>query len=136
MSTTKKMPTDFAGLLHYQHSTYNEFHKNPANVRLHLWAVPLFQLGNIAIVLGPLLLLVPVSAPVAIGVTVGGIVMSAISLAAQSRGHSTEVNPPEPFESRLNFVQRIFGEQWINFPRFVLSGGWRIAFEKALTKQS
>jgi hypothetical protein len=32
--------------------------------------------------------------------------------------------PPEPFTGPLNAVARIFLEQWITFPLFVLSGSW------------
>ncbi len=47
-----------------------------------------------------------------------------ISVALQGRGHRQEKYPPEPFTSPANAVSRIFLEQWITFPRFVVSGGW------------
>ena len=36
-----------------------------------------------------------------------------------------------PFTSPANAVARIFCEQWITFPRFVLSGGWYRALRTA-----
>jgi acyl dehydratase len=46
-----------------------------------------------------------------------------VAMAAQGRGHGFEHTKPAPFRSRLDVVLRIFAEQWITFPRFVLSGG-------------
>ena len=61
----------------------------------------------------------------------GGI--SALSpVALQGRGHRKEPVPPEPFTGLGNALSRIFLEQWITFPRFVLSGGWL----RALHEQS
>ncbi|KAF0688580.1 Aste57867_19825 [Aphanomyces stellatus] len=124
-----RMPRDCIGLIRYQHASYNVYHATPRIVRLHLWAVPLFQLGNVAAITAPFLLLVPVSTGVAVAVGVGGLVLSAISMALQGRAHATEKIPNEPLEGPVNAIQRIFSEQWINFPRFVLEGGWRVAFE-------
>lgn len=38
---------------------------------------------------------------------------------------------PEPFTSRSNAVARLLLEQWINFPRFVLSGKWLRALRQS-----
>jgi hypothetical protein len=35
-----------------------------------------------------------------------------------------EANPAVPFSGPGNALSRIFGEQFVTFPRFVLSGGW------------
>jgi len=50
-----------------------------------------------------------------------GIVVSVI---VQGRGHKLERVPPEPFTGPTNVLGRLFLEQWVTFPRFVLSGGW------------
>ena len=42
----------------------------------------------------------------------------------QGRGHKLEPMPPAPFTGPWNFIGRLIFEQWITFPRFVLSGGW------------
>jgi hypothetical protein len=47
-----------------------------------------------------------------------------VSLALQGRGHRQEQVPPEPFTSPANAISRLLLEQWVTFPRFVLSGGW------------
>jgi hypothetical protein len=54
-----------------------------------------------------------------------------VSVALQGRGHRQESTPPEPFTSPVNAVSRIFLEQWVTFPRFVLSGGWSHAMRAA-----
>ena len=54
-----------------------------------------------------------------------------LSLALQGRGHRWEPVPPEPFTGPMNAVARLLCEQWITFPRFVLSGGWRDALRRA-----
>ena len=42
----------------------------------------------------------------------------------QGRGHRREHETPTPFAGPIDFVSRFFAEQWVTFPRFVLSGGW------------
>jgi hypothetical protein len=51
-----------------------------------------------------------------------------VSVALQGRGHRQEPMPPEPFTSMGNAISRIFLEQWVTFPRFVLSGAWMRAW--------
>jgi hypothetical protein len=46
------------------------------------------------------------------------------ALAAQGRGHRLEPETPTPFGGAADFLSRFFSEQWVTFPRFVLSGGW------------
>ena len=108
-----------AELLRWQWNGYPRFHRSRANLRIHIVVVPLFLLGNVALVLG----LLKGSAPVgAVSVVAMG-----VSVALQGRGHKQEEVPPEPFTSPVNAVLRIFLEQWITFPRFVISGKWRRA---------
>jgi hypothetical protein len=45
--------------------------------------------------------------------------------------HRFEPEPPAPFRSRLDFAARLFSEQWVTFPRFVLSGGFARAWRAA-----
>jgi hypothetical protein len=60
-----------------------------------------------------------------------------VPLALQGRGHKAEPRPPIPFSSPFNFVARFFLEQWVNLPRFFLTGGfaraWRAAGSKAVS---
>jgi phage terminase small subunit len=45
-------------------------------------------------------------------------------VALQRQGHSLEAEASEPFSDRKDAVQRLVVEQFVTFPRFVLSGGW------------
>jgi hypothetical protein len=44
--------------------------------------------------------------------------------ALQGIGHKREAAPPIAFEGPIDVVTRIFVEQFVTFPRFVLTGGW------------
>ena len=99
---------------------YPLVHASRANLVLHVLTVPLFQLGTLA----PLIALLTGAPWPALGA-----LALPLAMAAQARGHALEARSPEPFTGPLNVVGRIFAEQWITFPRFVLSGGlaraWR-----------
>jgi hypothetical protein len=110
-------------LLRWQWEGYPRYHRSRANLLLHIVVVPLFLAGNLAIVLG--------LATLAWAPAVVGIAATAISLALQGRGHGGEPLPPEPFTGPVNAVARLVCEQWITFPRFVLSGGWLEALRRA-----
>jgi hypothetical protein len=110
-------------LLRWQWAGYPRYHRSRVNLLLHIVVVPLFLLGNIAL----LVALVQGSWLVAIA----GVGAMVVSMALQGSGHRREPVPPEPFTSPLNAVSRIFCEQWITFPRFVASGGWREALRRA-----
>ena len=106
-------------LLRWQWEGYPRYHQSRANLLLHVAVVPLFLAGNVALV-----------AALARGAwlaAAGGAVAMVVSMALQGRGHKGEAVPPEPFTGPGNALARIFGEQWVTFPRFVLSGGWRRA---------
>jgi len=47
-----------------------------------------------------------------------------VALLLQGIGHKREAMPPQAFDGPLDFAKRILAEQFITFPRFVLSGGW------------
>lgn len=110
-------------LLHWQWQGYPRNHQARLNLLLHVILVPLFLVGNIALVVGVVRL--------SWGSVLAGIAATVVSIALQGRGHKAEVNPPEPFTSVGNALLRIFLEQWVTFPRFVLSGGWLRALRSA-----
>ena len=83
---------------------------------LHIFLVPVFLVGNIALVVAPFM------GSWILGFA--GVAAMFLSIALQGRGHRQEAVPPEPFTSPVNAIARIFLEQWITFPRFVLSGSW------------
>jgi hypothetical protein len=103
-------------LLEWQWSDYAAKHRNRANLLIHIGAVPLFELGT--------LLIVGAAVWRAASVLVLGIVCLGVSLALQGQGHKREADPPAPFDGAGDFIRRLLAEQWITFPRFVLSGGW------------
>ncbi|XHS79393.1 Mpo1-like protein [Burkholderiaceae bacterium UC74_6] len=110
-------------LLRWQWEGYARYHGSRANLLLHIVVVPLFLCGNVALVLGLV--------AGGWGEAVAGLVAMVVSVIAQGRGHALEVNPPVPFSGPGNAVARIFLEQWVSFPRFVLTGGWWRAFQRA-----
>jgi hypothetical protein len=113
------MTHDNDGLLARQFSGYPDAHGHRGNLLIHALTVPLFLLGNCAVV----------AAPFTSGwVALGGVALTTIAIGLQGRGHALESGRPAPFSGPLNAVLRILAEQWITFPRFVLSGGFSRAW--------
>jgi hypothetical protein len=115
-SNEKGEAMGISALLRWQWEGYSRYHASRANLLLHLIVVPVFIAGSIGLIAALLR---------------GSLVFAALALAAmitsialQGRGHRVEAQPPEPFTGPANAVLRIVFEQWITFPRFVLSGGW------------
>lgn len=65
----------------------------------------------------------------------GAAALTGLSLAVQGRGHGREPVAAEPFTGPLNAIARIVLEQWLTFPRFVLSGAWMRALQMRSTPQ-
>ena len=103
-------------LLRWQWKGYPRYHQSRFNLLLHIVLVPMFLVSNVA------LLVAFVERSWLVGIV--AVVVMALSVALQGRGHRQEPVPPEPFTSPVNAVSRIFLEQWVTFPRFVLSGSW------------
>jgi hypothetical protein len=110
-------------LLRWQWDGYPKYHQSRPNLLIHIVAVPLFLFGTVALV-GAIARLSLLLFAVAVGCII-------VAVALQGRGHRLEPVPPEPFSGPLNFVSRLFFEQWVTSPRFVLSGGWLAALRKA-----
>jgi len=106
----------FSELLDWQWNDYSQRHRNRMNLIIHIVAVPLFWLGFCNVV----------TAVLFEGAlhALGGTILVGLSLFAQGRGHEMEALQPAPFENRWEFVRRIIAEQFITFPRFLVSGGW------------
>ena len=109
-------PSREGGLLAWQFRDYAERHQDKLNLWLHLYAVPAFIAGVLAAVLN-LLALSVVGAAVCL-------VFAALAFLVQGLGHRREAAAPVPFDGPGDALKRIFAEQFITFPRFVLSGGW------------
>jgi hypothetical protein len=100
--------------------TYPKYHRNRVNLLIHLVAVPLF----VASVFGALCFAFQGQLFLAATLLIG----SAIPLASQGYGHKLEETPPIPFSGPGDYIRRILVEQFLSFPRFVISGGWFVAF--------
>ena len=109
-------------LARWQWEGYPKYHQSRANLLIHIVAVPLFLVGTVMLVASAL--------QASVAFLALGIGCMVVAVALQGRGHRLEPVPPEPFSSPLNFVSRLFLEQWVTFPRFVLSGGWGAALRK------
>jgi hypothetical protein len=112
-----------SGLLAWQWEGYPRYHRSRANLLLHIVLVPVFLVGNILLIVGAIRL--------SWSAALAGLLSMAVSMMFQGRGHRGESEPAVPFSSPANALARIFLEQWITFPRFVLSGGWRRALRNA-----
>lgn len=107
------------GLLAWQLALYPRNHRNRLNLVLHVLTVPLFWAGTIALAFAWRAPWLAAVGPVAM----------ILAVVAQGRGHAREIEPPVPFAGPADVAARIFVEQWITFPRWVLRGGlaeaWR-----------
>jgi uncharacterized membrane protein YGL010W len=98
----------------WQWSDYPAKHRSPANLVIHIIAVPLFMLGCVAVAVGVLRL-----ASLSV---ISGLVVLIVAVGLEGVGHRFEPERPAPFAGFGDFVKRFFFEQWVTFPRFVLSG--------------
>ena len=110
-------------LLAWQWSDYTAKHGNRTNLLLHVPAVALFWVGTIVFVCG-----VARRSLGEIAIALGCLI---VSVAVQGRGHRLEREAPTPFSGAGDFVSRLLVEQWITFPRFLLSGAWYRAFGRS-----
>jgi hypothetical protein len=108
-------------LLSWQWEQYPQGHRSRYNLLVHAATVPLFVGGVLSTAASPWL-----GAPSLLGAA-----LLPIAMAAQGRGHRREAVPPVPFAGPLDVILRIFSEQLINFPRFVLSGEFSRAWRRA-----
>src|SRR3569623_1237883 len=103
-------------LIAWQWQTSARNHRTRANLLLHMAAVPAFIGGMLAAVTMPLRQQW-FGALVAFAFAAGAVFALGI-------GHKCEIEPPIPFDGPGDFVSRVFVEQFITFPRFVLTGQW------------
>ncbi|HET9956130.1 MAG TPA: hypothetical protein VFQ61_16600 [Polyangiaceae bacterium] len=120
----KRIDSIASGLLANQFWSYGSTHQERLNLLLHALTVPLFLLGSAAVPIGLIVGRADVLPPL-------GMLAMFTALLAQARGHRREARAPASFRGPLDFVARIFAEQWLTFPRFVLSGGFHRAWRAA-----
>lgn len=111
-----------AGLLHWQWSIYAAGHRDRRNLLVHAATVPVFMSGTVAVALA--VVAGPWAAAAGAAAMVG-------AMALQGRTHRLEGTPPVPFRGPGDVVLRILAEQWITFPRFVLTGGFARSWREA-----
>lgn len=114
-----------SSLIQAQWAGYPRYHHARPNLLLHIAFVPLFLAGNIAFVVA----LIERRWFLALGAAA----LAGFSLAVQGRAHRTELVAPQPFTSPSDALCRILLEQWVTFPRFVLSGAWMRAWRERAT---
>jgi uncharacterized membrane protein YGL010W len=110
-------------LLDWQWSDYSAKHRNRTNLLLHIFVVPLFDAAMFILVFALISWLF----------VLAGLALACMlfSMILQGRGHKFEKESPAPFAGALDFPTRFLAEQWITFPRFVLSGSWYRNFNQA-----
>jgi hypothetical protein len=110
------------GLLAWQYRNYPAGHRDRRNLAVHAATQPFFLAGTCALVLAPFTSawLLAFAAPALL-----------LPLALQGRGHALEANRPSPFLGPGDWAARLFVEQWITFPRYVLGGGFARAWRAA-----
>ncbi len=104
------------GTLAWQWRGYSRYHRDRVNLLIHMMAVPAFIAGTLAAATQAL-------QAQWFGASVA-IVFAAAAFAVQGVGHKREHVAPEPFAGPADFAARVFAEQFITFPRFVLVGQW------------
>jgi hypothetical protein len=110
------------GLIAWQWALYPAGHTTRLNLLIHILTVPIFEIGTLTLLSS--LAIAPVYALLGLAMMVG-------AMAAQGQGHAREPQPPVPFRGPLDVLARILAEQWIAFPRFVLTGGFARAWVEA-----
>jgi hypothetical protein len=108
-------------LLSWQAELYPANHRDRGNLAIHAATVPLFLAGTIFVVLGPL---------ASVWLLPAGLGLMVAAVGAQGRGHRREPVAPVPFAGPADVALRLLAEQWITFPRFVLSGGFARAWRE------
>jgi Protein of unknown function (DUF962) len=116
------MKRSFSALLHWQWISYSKAHQNKVNLIIHVLAVPLFVVSMFGIAI----------AIFRFSLLLGVISLTAmiLSLALQKKGHSFEENQPPTFTGIWDFLSRLLVEQYITFPRFLLTGSWSRNFSR------
>lgn len=103
-------------LLAWQWNDYGRTHRSRTNLCIHIVAVPAFLAANVGLVAALATARWPMAAAC--------LVTLLVAFMLQAVGHRRESEVPAPFTGPANFAIRMLAEQWLTFPRFVLSGEW------------
>lgn len=103
-------------LLEWQWQSYPREHRDRLNLMAHLVTVPTFIAGTLGFV-----------RLAGLGLWSGAglaAVVSLVALVIQRFLDRREATPAPAYAGVLDAVSRAFAEQFVTFPRFVLTGGW------------
>jgi hypothetical protein len=101
---------------------YAERHRKPGHLLLKVLAVALFWVASFEVLGAVLLMLMGV--PLAFRMLFWAAVLIGVSLGIQAAGRSLEgVGVPAPGNAG-DFVKSTLIEQFVTFPRFVVTGAW------------
>jgi hypothetical protein len=112
----------FPELVDQQWSDYADRHRDKTHLMLKIVAVPLAWLAVIQ-AFGALLLLLLPGVP-GFGALAWAFVMIAVSVFLQVRGAALEASKPKPFAFTKDTALWFAADDFVNFPRFVLTGEW------------
>lgn len=104
------------GVIAWQWRYYAAWHQDRLNLLLHMATVPLFAAGVLA-----------AARQAFFGEWFGASIAAALALVAlgiQWLGHLREPARAPDAGNPIDWLRRVLAEQFITFPRFVLSGGW------------
>lgn len=111
----------FTEVLNEQWDGYGERHRNKTNLLIHIVTVPLVWFAALQIFGGLILMLVGVGG---LKMWIYAAILITIALVAQNQGNGMEqvkgTTPGNPKDFAIHAV----AEQFVTFPRFVLTGGW------------
>ena len=111
-------------LLARQWRQYSTAHRDRTNLLVHAATAPIFLAGGCALLASPW-----AHGAWKLAAAGAGLLAMLIAMGAQGRAHRREEGAPAPFRGPLDVLARILAEQWITFPRYVLTGafarGWR-----------
>ncbi len=108
-------------LLQWQWELYPDAHKRRLTLVIHLLTAPLFISGSLMLGATPLF---------GWHFAVTGVLFMVATVMMQGWAHKQEDARPVPFLGPIDFVSRFFAEQFVTFPRFVLSGELARAWRK------
>ena len=111
----------FDELLNQQWNDYSERHRNKVNLLIHIVTVPLVWFAALQVFGGLILMLIGVGG---LKMWIYAAILVGIALFAQRHGNTMEEIKPAPIGNPKDFAMGAVAEQFVTFPRFVLSGGW------------
>ena len=112
---------NFAEIINQQWTDYSERHQNKVNLLIHIVTVPLVWFAAVQVLGGLLLMLIGVGG---LKMWIYAAILIGLALFAQRFGNDMETIKPKPAGSPKDFAINAVVEQFVTFPRFVLTGQW------------